>query len=121
MSRRPRPAKSPERTHAPVFAALGDRTRLLLVGKLSRGAPCSISELTDGFKLTRQAVTKHLYVLETAGVVHSTRQGREIRFEFTPGPVEEARKYLESVSQQWGDALGRLKAFVESKPAKRDG
>lgn len=115
MSRRVKsePA-APERAHAPIFAALGDRTRLLLVGKLARGQSHSIAELTGGFKLTRQAVTKHLRVLEAAGLVQGARQGREIRFEFTSGPLDGARKYLEEVSQQWGDALDRLKDFVES-------
>lgn len=114
MSRRPKPAASPERTHAPIFAALGDRTRLLLIGKLARGQPSSISELTEDFNITRQAVTKHLHVLEGAGLVAGTREGREIRFTFTPGPMEQAKTYLEGVAQQWGDALGRLKDFVES-------
>ena len=122
MSRRAKPAVvSLERVHAPIFAALGDRTRLLLVGKLSRGHCHSISALTEGFKLTRQAVTKHLRVLETAGLVQSARHGREILFEFTPGPMEDARKYLEQVGQQWDHALDRLKLFVESDPANRPG
>jgi DNA-binding transcriptional ArsR family regulator len=117
MSRKTkRAAASLERVHAPIFAALGDRTRLLLVGKLSTGEPRSISSLTEDFVLTRQAVTKHLRVLEDAGLVHSTWRGRELLFEFTPAPIDDARKYLESVSQQWNDALGRLKAFVESDP-----
>src|SRR5437867_3183431 len=122
MSRRLKPALAlSERAYAPVFTALGDRTRLLLVGKLFRGQPNSISELTEGFRRTRQAVTKHLRVLESAGLVQSVRQGREIRFEFTPAPMEDARKYLEQVSQQWGDALERLKLFVEANPADRRG
>ncbi|MES2697888.1 MAG: metalloregulator ArsR/SmtB family transcription factor [Verrucomicrobiota bacterium] len=116
MSRRDKPSlAAPERKHAPVFAALGDRTRLLLIGKLSRGQPSSISELTDGFHLTRQAVTKHLRVLEEAGLARGTRDGREIRFAFIPGPLEEAKTYLEQVSQHWDDALSRLKAFVEER------
>ena len=118
MSRRVEPrVASLERVQATIFAALGDRTRLRLVGKLSGGQSRSISELTEGFKLTRQAVTKHLRVLETAGLVQSVRQGREILFEFTPGPMEDAKKYLEQVAQQWGDALARLKSFVESERA----
>jgi len=103
---------------APLFAALGDPTRLLLVGKLSRGEPLSISNLTHGFKVSRQAVTKHLRILEDVGLVRSARHGREILFEFCPEPVEDARRYLDEVSQQWGDALGRLKAFVESEAPK---
>ena len=116
MSHRTKPAAAPEALHAPVFAALGDRTRLRLVARLSRGEPSSISELTQGFKLTRQAVTKHLRVLEDAGLVTGVREGRETRFAFTPAPLDEASRYLAEVSQQWGDALARLKAFVETEP-----
>lgn len=99
--------------YAPVFAALGDDTRLLLIARLSGGHPCSISQLTAGSKMTRQAVTKHLRVLEGAGIVRCTRAGRESRFEFDPGPMEELRKYLDQVSAQWDQALARLKTFVE--------
>jgi DNA-binding transcriptional ArsR family regulator len=98
---------------APVFAALGDETRLLLVAKLCRGQPSSISQLTEGSKLTRQAITKHLRVLESAGIVHSVRRGRESRFELNPEPIEEIRAYLDLVSEQWDQALSRLKKFVE--------
>jgi DNA-binding transcriptional ArsR family regulator len=115
MSRRRNPAPaSPEAAHALVFAALGDRTRLRIVGKLAGGRVHSISELTAGFRMTRQAVTKHLRVLEDVGLVRSAREGREIRFEFTPAPLEQATKYLAEVSKQWDDALARLKTFVES-------
>ena len=101
------------RTRAPVFAALGDETRLMLVGKLCCGQPSSISELTDGSKLTRQAITKHLRVLESVGIVHSVRAGRESRFKFDPQPLDEIREYLDLVSEQWDQALMRLKSFVE--------
>lgn len=96
-----------------IFAALGDETRLLLVAKLSRGRPCSISQLTEGSKLTRQAITKHLRVLEDVGIVHSARTGRKSLFELDPKPMEEIREYLDRVSEEWDQALGRLKAFVE--------
>ena len=98
---------------APVFAALGDETRLLLVAKLCGGRPCSISQLTRGSKLTRQAITKHLRVLESVGIVRSVRKGRESRFEFVPQPIEGIKEYLDSVSEQWDQALSRLKSFVE--------
>ena|SRR5487761_464606 len=101
------------RAHAPVFAALGDETRLSLVAKLCRGQPRSISQLTQGSKLTRQAITKHLRVLEGAGVVRSVRSGRESLFEFDPEPMDELKKYLGLVSEQWDQALSRLKSFVE--------
>jgi DNA-binding transcriptional ArsR family regulator len=101
------------RARAPVFFALGDETRLGLVAKLSGGTPCSIAQLTEGHKLTRQAITKHLRVLEDAGIVRSVRSGREALFEFDPGPIQDAAQYLESVSAQWDAALSRLKALVE--------
>ena len=101
-----------------IFAALGDETRLALIARLSNGRPASISELTDaqrtgGSKLTRQAITKHLRVLERARIVHGVRAGRESLFELDPKPMEELRQYLDMVSEQWDQALGRLKSFVE--------
>jgi DNA-binding transcriptional ArsR family regulator len=101
------------RTRAVVFAALGDETRLALVAKLGRRRPYSISQLTHGSKMTRQAITKHLRVLESAGIVHSVRSGRESLFEFDPQPMEGIKEYLDFVSAQWEQALPRLKSFVE--------
>lgn len=98
---------------APVFAALGDRTRLELVTRLSDGRARSIAQLTDGLKLSRQGVTKHLRVLQHAGIVHSIRVGRESRFSYAPQAMEHVRSYLDTVSGQWDDALSRLKSFVE--------
>ena len=98
---------------APIFAALGDRTRLALLARLGGGAQ-SITSLSAGTSFTRQGVTKHLRVLERAGLVRALKQGRENRFEIAPDRIEEARAYLDRVSQQWDDALGRLKALVET-------
>lgn len=100
-------------TRALIFAALGDETRLLVLARLSDGRPQSISRLTAGTSLTRQAVTKHLQVLANAGVVRNVRSGRENLFELEPRPIEEVRTYLDQVSHQWDDALARLKAQVE--------
>jgi DNA-binding transcriptional ArsR family regulator len=102
-------AKAP----APVFAALGHRARLALVDRLSSGRRCSISTLTAGSQLTRQAVTKHLQVLERAGIVRSVHAGRESLFEYNPEPVAELREYLDRVSSQWDETLARLRLFVE--------
>src|SRR5580658_10127391 len=102
------------RAKAAVFAALGDETRLSLLAKLCDGQRYSIAELTEGTKLTRQAVTKHLRVLERVRIVHGTREGRESLFAFDPRPVIEMKEYLDLVSKQWDRALGRLKKFVES-------
>jgi DNA-binding transcriptional ArsR family regulator len=98
---------------APVFAALGDKTRLALVAKLCAGPARSISELAADFALTRQAITKHLKVLERAGIVRSRRRGRESRFEFDPRPIGQLKAYLELVSEHWDQALSRLKALVD--------
>jgi DNA-binding transcriptional ArsR family regulator len=102
------------RHHVAVFAALGDETRLSLISALAGGEPRSIAQLTGGSRLTRQAITKHLRVLEGAGFVHSIRAGRESRFAFNPAPLDELREYLARVSEQWDQALGRLKQLVES-------
>jgi DNA-binding transcriptional ArsR family regulator len=101
------------RFHAPVFAALGDETRLALVIKLCEDSPQSISELTQGSNLTRQAISKHLRVLAGAGLVSSVRAGRESLYEFRPKPIEGVKTYLDRVSRQWDEALGRLKLLVE--------
>jgi len=112
-TRRLRTARSQVRTPAAVFAALGDQTRLSLVAKLCRGQPASISQLTEGSRLTRQAITKHLRVLERAGIVRAVRSGRQSLFEFDPKPIESIRDYLDVVSAEWDQALARLKSFVE--------
>jgi DNA-binding transcriptional ArsR family regulator len=106
------------RSRAAVFAALGDETRLLLLTRLCDGQRYSISELTQGTRLSRQAVTKHLRVLERVRIVHRRREGRESLFTFDPNPVIEMKQYLELVSKQWDLALGRLKKLVEDPHGK---
>ena len=96
-----------------MFAALGDETRLALVTALCSGEPRSIAQLTAGSRLSRQAITKHLRVLEDVGIVRSVRSGREHRFEFHPEPVNELREYLSRVSEQWDHVLLRLRTLVE--------
>ena len=98
---------------APVFAALGSVTRLELVSRLSDGEAHSIAALTDGLDLTRQAVTKHLQVLQQAGIVDQKRVGRESRFTIQPDSITQAKKYLMRVSAQWDQAIARLRATVE--------
>jgi DNA-binding transcriptional ArsR family regulator len=108
-----RTASKQQRDPALIFAALGDDTRLLLVAKLSGGEPRSIAQLTAGSRVTRQAITKHLRVLESAKILRSVRTGRENLFQFDPQPLDEAKAYLDQVSRQWDQALARFKAFVE--------
>ncbi|HVE53223.1 MAG TPA: metalloregulator ArsR/SmtB family transcription factor [Ramlibacter sp.] len=100
---------------ANVFFALGDATRLRLIATLCAGGVYSITQLTTNTDLTRQAVTKHLHVLADAGLVKDLRIGRERLWQFDPTQVEEARKSLEVIGQQWETALGKLKAFAESR------
>lgn len=98
---------------APVFAALGDATRLQIVARLCSGGPSSIMRLAHGARVSRQAVTKHLYALEQAGIARSARAGRERIWELRPQRLSEVQRYLEQISDQWDAALGRLQAFVE--------
>ena len=97
---------------APVFAALGDESRLRLLTRLSSG-PLSISRLTEGSGMTRQGVTKHLRVLSGAGLVRGTRRGKESLWRLERHRLEEARRSLDMISRQWDVALGKLKLFVE--------
>jgi DNA-binding transcriptional ArsR family regulator len=98
---------------APVFAALGDETRLRLISRLCEHGPVSITGLTAGSKITRQAITKHLQVMERAGLLHSARQGRETVWQLDNSRLDYARRYLDLISKRWDDALGRLRKFVE--------
>ncbi|HTG61404.1 MAG TPA: metalloregulator ArsR/SmtB family transcription factor [Terriglobia bacterium] len=98
---------------APLFAALGDETRLRLVSRLCGGGPMSITRLTAGLNVTRQAITKHLRVMEKAGLVRSTRRGRESVWRLEQRRLKEARYHLQQISKQWDEALGRLRALVE--------
>jgi DNA-binding transcriptional ArsR family regulator len=97
----------------PVFAALGDATRLSLLGRLSVDGPLSITRLSEGTGVTRQAITRHLHALGRAGLVRDTRRGRERVFALDLKRLEKARQYLDHVAAQWDAAADRLKAFVE--------
>ena len=98
---------------APLFTALGDETRLALVDRLGANGPLSITRLTAGTAITRQAITKHLHVLAGAGLVHDHRRGRERIWELDTDRVNEARRCLDQIAQRWDESLERLKAFVE--------
>ena len=98
---------------APLFAALGDPTRLSLVVKLSAGGERSIATLATGSGLSRQAVTKHLHVLAAAGLVRTARVGRESRFSLRAERLTDAGRYLDRIATEWDDALSRLKAHIE--------
>lgn len=98
---------------APLFAALGDETRLGVVARLSKEGPLAIARLTDGANVTRQAVTKHLQVLEIAGLVRGKREGRENVYELRQQRLSDAQRLLSCISRQWDETLDQLKAFVE--------
>jgi DNA-binding transcriptional ArsR family regulator len=98
---------------APLFAALGDATRLRIVARLCEAGPLSIVRLTRGTRISRQAITKHLRALAAAGVVRSDRIGRERIWELQTARLEQARRALDQISNQWDAALERLRAFVE--------
>jgi DNA-binding transcriptional ArsR family regulator len=99
----------------PVFAALGDPTRLRLLGRLSVDGPLSITRLSKGAGVTRQAITRHLYTLGDAGLVRSARHGRERVWELDRKRLEKAKEYLDQISAQWDAAVDRLKALVEDQ------
>jgi DNA-binding transcriptional ArsR family regulator len=100
----------------PVFAALGDATRLSLLGRLSVEGPLSITRLSKGTGVTRQAITRHLYALGDAGLVHNARRGRERVWELDLKRLEKAKRCLDQIAGQWDEAADRLKAFVEDQP-----
>lgn len=97
----------------PLFAALGDEIRLRLVVRLCEQGSASISKLTAGTGVTRQAVTKHLRVMQNSGLVESTRRGRERLWQLNHQRLQDARRNLELISKQWDAALSRLRNFVE--------
>jgi DNA-binding transcriptional ArsR family regulator len=101
------------RALAPVFAALGDETRLRIVARLCKEGPLSITRLTENADISRQGITKHLHALSNAGLVKSERAGRERIWRLETKRLEDAHAYLNQISQQWDDAIARLRAFVE--------
>jgi DNA-binding transcriptional ArsR family regulator len=107
----------PLQAFAPVFAALGDEMRLRLVAALCVGGAMSITQLTTGTEISRQAITKHLGVLATAGLVRDVKIGRERLWEFEPAHLDEVRRMLELIGRQWDQALARLKQTVEGAPS----
>ena len=118
MSTRSKPSSRPAiastlQRAAPLFAALGDATRLRLVAALCAGGAMSIAQLTVGTDISRQAITKHLQVLADAGLVRDAKSGRERLWELEPSRIDEARRSLDAIAAQWDAALMRLKGFVE--------
>ncbi len=96
-----------------LFAALGDATRLRIVARLCEEGPLSIRRLTNGAKVSRQAITKHLHALEEAGLARGSRAGRESVWALRANRLASVQRYLDQISHDWDAALGRLRAFVE--------
>ena len=109
-----RASAAARRTPSPIFAALGDDTRLAVLDRLGLDGPQSIARLTAATALTRQAMTKHLHVLARAGLVRDTRAGRERIWELAREPLDDARRYLEQTSARWDARIARLRALVET-------
>ena len=114
MSRSSAVRHSDVRDAAPLFAALGDETRLQLVVRLASGGPGSITRLSANSKVSRQAISKHLDVLSDAGLVHSTWRGRERVWDLAPNRLAEANEYIDRISRMWDQAIDRLRSFVET-------
>jgi DNA-binding transcriptional ArsR family regulator len=106
-------SKAPERAAAAVFFALGDGTRLSVVRKLGSAGAQSATELSDGAKVTRQAIVKHLRVLESAGLVTPAKRGREVVYSLETRKLADARAFLDGISEGWDRALERLRRVVE--------
>jgi DNA-binding transcriptional ArsR family regulator len=113
-NRRTAAANKPLHSCAPLFAALGDEMRLRLIAALCVGGAMSITQLTSGTDITRQAITKHLGVLAAAGLVRDLKVGRERLWEFEPAQLDEARRSLDAIARQWDHALAKLKRAVEN-------
>jgi DNA-binding transcriptional ArsR family regulator len=112
-------SKLPDRSMVDVFFALGDETRLAVVRKLGAGVPLSATTLSDGADVTRQAIVKHLQVLEDAGLVTHTKEGREVLYALEAPRVDEARAFLDGISAGWDRAISRLRQLVETPPRTR--
>ena len=101
---------------APLFAALGDETRLRLVSRLCNEGPLSIVRLSEGTDITRQGITKHLRALADAGLVHDSRDGRERIWQLEPKQLAKAQECLTQISEQWDAAIERLRDFLAENP-----
>jgi DNA-binding transcriptional ArsR family regulator len=99
-----------------TFAALSDPTRRHVIGVLSGGQEASVTELARELPISRQAVAKHLAALADAGLVESTRRGRETRYRLTPGPLTDAGAWLDRVGTEWDSRLGRLREHADTRP-----
>ncbi len=112
-------SKATERAVVDVFFALGDGTRLSVVGRLGAGVALSATALSDGAHVTRQAIAKHLRVLEDAGLVTHEKRGREVLYALEARRLDEARVFLDGMSAGWDRAIDRLRRMVEDSARRR--
>lgn len=103
-----------------VFAALADPTRRRILERLHREGPRSVTELAAPLAMTRQAVAKHLDVLEHAGLLERETRGRERVNRARPGPLDEVKHWLDACSAAWDERLGRLEAYLDDDPGEED-
>jgi DNA-binding transcriptional ArsR family regulator len=104
-----------ERDPSAVFSALSDPTRREVMRRLSDQGPSTLSELAAGLPVTRQAVAKHLSMLERAGLVSPTNEDRRRRYVLTPGPLTDATGWIAEVGAEWDERLAALKLHVERR------
>jgi DNA-binding transcriptional ArsR family regulator len=95
-----------------VFTALADGTRRDVVDRLAQ-QPATASELAERAPVSRQAIVKHLGVLEAAGLVTGERNGRRVVYRFTPAPLNDAAEWMGVVGSQWDERLARLRALMQ--------
>jgi DNA-binding transcriptional ArsR family regulator len=95
-----------------LFMALADATRRGMISRLARG-PATVGELGEPYPISKPAVTKHVKMLERAGLVHRERDGRLHRCTLEPTPMREAEVWIERYRTFWESRLQSLAAFVE--------
>lgn len=99
-------------TLVPVFAALGDETRWSILVALGEG-DASASALAGRLPVTRQAIAKHLAVLQDAGLVESVRVGREMRYRVLGAQLSETAQRLDRIGAEWDRRLATIKRIAE--------
>lgn len=98
-----------------MFEALADPVRRRLVSQLAESSPRTATQLAQHHTISRQAVVKHLAILERARLVATQRAGREKHYILTPEPLKQLGRWIDTVSVRWEARLARLKRLVESQ------
>jgi DNA-binding transcriptional ArsR family regulator len=106
-----------------TFGALADQTRRAILARLERVDSASVSELAKPFAIKLPAVMKHLDVLENAGLITRSKEGRTVTVRLRPEPVREAMDWLRRYERFWSRSLDRLAAYAEraEREARRRG